>query len=149
MAASAAYSTRIIVDPAILAGKPVVKGTRIPVALVLDHLAQELDLQELFAAYPRLTPEDVKACLAYAHALVAGEDIYLTAASSSSASAQLPWLPSGPGWSTSSVTTPPISTSFSSSATTAYASGGVGETGRYDRAGNEAYACPPRSDAPS
>lgn len=87
MAASAAYSAHIIVDPAILAGKPVVKGTRIPVALVLDHLAQELDLQELFAAYPRLTPEDVKACLAYAHALVAGEDIYLNTPESTTARA--------------------------------------------------------------
>ncbi len=64
----ALYQDRIIVDPAILVGKPVVKGTRIPVELVLKHLAQNPDLEDLFAAYPRLTVEDVKACLAYAQA---------------------------------------------------------------------------------
>jgi uncharacterized protein (DUF433 family) len=61
-----AYQDRIITDPGILAGKPVVRGTRIPVELVLDHLAQNPDLGDLFAAYPRLTREDVQACLAYA-----------------------------------------------------------------------------------
>lgn len=64
------YQGRIIVDPNILAGKPVVKGTRIPVELVLKRLAQDLDMQTIFAAYPRLTKEDVKACIAYAYALV-------------------------------------------------------------------------------
>jgi uncharacterized protein (DUF433 family) len=64
------YKHRIIVDPNILAGKPVVKGTRIPVELVLKRLAQDLDMQTLFEAYPRLTKEDVQACLAYAQALV-------------------------------------------------------------------------------
>jgi uncharacterized protein (DUF433 family) len=67
-----AYHDRIITDPGILAGKPVVRGTRIPVELVLDHLAENPDLDDLFAAYPRLTLEDVKACLAYARALVGG-----------------------------------------------------------------------------
>jgi uncharacterized protein (DUF433 family) len=64
------YADRIVTDPAVLAGKPVVRGTRIPVELVLRHLAQDPDLGELFAAYPRLTLDDVKACLAYAGALV-------------------------------------------------------------------------------
>lgn len=71
------YQGRIIVDPEILAGKPVVKGTRIPVELVLKRLAQDLDVEALLAAYPRLTREDIQACLAYAEAQVAGEDIYL------------------------------------------------------------------------
>ena len=66
------YEDRISIDPEIMAGKPVVKGTRIPVALVLGHLAGNPDLDELFAAYPELTVEDVKACLAYAHRLVEG-----------------------------------------------------------------------------
>ncbi len=61
---------RIVRDPEILAGKPVVKGTRIPVELVLNYLANNPDFHELFADYPRLTMDDVKACLAYAHALV-------------------------------------------------------------------------------
>jgi uncharacterized protein (DUF433 family) len=67
------YCDRIIQDPAILVGKPVVKGTRIPVELVLKRLSQDLDLQTLFESYPRLTVEDVKACLAYAYALAQKE----------------------------------------------------------------------------
>lgn len=68
------YHERIIRDPNILVGKPVVKGTRISVELVLKHLAQNPDLSELFAAYPRLTVEDVKAVLAYAGAVLEGEE---------------------------------------------------------------------------
>ncbi len=67
---------RIVVDPAIMVGKPVVKGTRIPVYVVLRHLAQNPNLKDLYEAYPRLTEEDVKACLAYAAGLVEGEEIY-------------------------------------------------------------------------
>ncbi|MBI3732907.1 MAG: DUF433 domain-containing protein [Chloroflexi bacterium] len=55
--------------------KPVVQGTRIPVELVLKHLAQNPDLNELFAAYPRLTIEDVRACLEYAQRLDEGDRI--------------------------------------------------------------------------
>jgi uncharacterized protein (DUF433 family) len=50
-------------DPKILAGKPVVTGTRIPVERVIAHLAHTPDVADLFAAYPELTVEDVKACL--------------------------------------------------------------------------------------
>ncbi|HEX8228056.1 MAG TPA: DUF433 domain-containing protein [Chloroflexia bacterium] len=75
------YESRIVVDPEILAGKPVIRGTRIPVDLVLKRLSQDLDLQALFASYPRLTEEDVKACLEYAGALVSGESLYPVATS--------------------------------------------------------------------
>jgi uncharacterized protein (DUF433 family) len=61
------YTQRITRDPGIMVGKAVVKGTRIPVERVLAHLANNPDLADLFAAYPELTAEDVKACLAYAH----------------------------------------------------------------------------------
>ncbi len=61
---------RIIHDPAIMVGKPIVRGTRIPVERVLAHLAHTPDVADLFAAYPELTIDDVKACLAYAHTLV-------------------------------------------------------------------------------
>lgn len=67
---------RIVVDPDVLAGKPVVRGTRIPVELILKHLAQDPDVDELFAAFPHLTIEDVQACLAYAQAVVEGEQVY-------------------------------------------------------------------------
>ncbi len=62
----ATYKLRIITDPEIMVGKPVVRGTRIPVEVVIAHLADNPDLEDLFEAYPRLTLEDVKACLAYA-----------------------------------------------------------------------------------
>jgi uncharacterized protein (DUF433 family) len=66
----ASYADRIIQDPAILAGKPVVRGTRISVDVVLEYLAHNPDFAELFADYPRLTMDDVKACFAYAQRLV-------------------------------------------------------------------------------
>ncbi|HEY7031095.1 MAG TPA: DUF433 domain-containing protein [Thermomicrobiales bacterium] len=62
---------RITQDPAIMVGKPVVKGTRIPVERVVAQLAANPDVNELFAVYPELTIEDVKAVLAYAHTAVA------------------------------------------------------------------------------
>jgi uncharacterized protein (DUF433 family) len=61
------YQDRITINPAVMVGKLVVKGTRIPVERVVAHLANNPDLTDLFAAYPELTVEDVKACLAYAH----------------------------------------------------------------------------------
>ena len=64
---------RISVDPQVMVGKPVVKGTRIPVERVLAQLAGSLDMDELFAAFPHLTVEDVQACLAYAHDTLVAE----------------------------------------------------------------------------
>jgi uncharacterized protein (DUF433 family) len=52
-----------------MVGKPVIKGTRIPVERVLAHL-EENDRADLFEAFPELTEEDVRACLAYARAAV-------------------------------------------------------------------------------
>jgi uncharacterized protein (DUF433 family) len=64
---------RIIRDPKIMVGKPVVRGTRIPVERVIQHLADNLDVDDLFEAFPRLTPDDVRACLEYARAAIANE----------------------------------------------------------------------------
>jgi uncharacterized protein (DUF433 family) len=58
---------RIVVDPRILVGKPVVKGTRIAVALVMDLLAHGCSEDEILADYPQLAREDIRACLAYAN----------------------------------------------------------------------------------
>ena len=70
------YQNRIIIDPEIMAGKPVIKGTRIPVELVIKRLAQDLDVKQLQQAYPRLTLKDIKACLEYTTSLLQTEDIY-------------------------------------------------------------------------
>jgi len=64
---------RIIHDPQVMVGKPVIKGTRIPVERVIAHLAHNPDLDDLFGAYPELTVEDVKASLRYAYAAVEGK----------------------------------------------------------------------------
>jgi uncharacterized protein (DUF433 family) len=68
-----AFGERIVMNPEILTGKPTIRGTRIPVELVLAKLARNPDLDELFEDYPRLTTEDVKACLEYARVLVERE----------------------------------------------------------------------------
>jgi uncharacterized protein (DUF433 family) len=69
------YQERIIADPRILAGKPVVKGTRIAVDLVLEELSHNPDIGELLAAHPDLSRTDVQACLAYAKDIVTGEEV--------------------------------------------------------------------------
>ena len=70
-------SDRIEINPEIMLGKPVVKGTRIPVELVLRKLGEGITETELLEAYPRLTHEDIRACLAYAAATLAHETIVL------------------------------------------------------------------------
>jgi uncharacterized protein (DUF433 family) len=67
---------RIIVDPDVMVGKPVVRGTRIPVELILEKLALDPDINEILQDYPRLTRDDIRACLAYAQAIVASEDVF-------------------------------------------------------------------------
>lgn len=67
---------RIVVDPNILVGKPTVRGMRISVEQVLAHLAENLDPSELCAAYPRLAADDIRACLFYSSAVIAGEDVF-------------------------------------------------------------------------
>ena len=69
------YQERIVADPRILAGKPVVKGTRIGVDLVLEELSHNPDIHELLAAHPDLTRDDVQACLAYAKDIVTGKEV--------------------------------------------------------------------------
>ena len=69
------YEDRITADPRILGGKPVVRGTRIAVSLVLEELAHNPDINELLAAHPDLSRRDVQACLSYAKAMVTGEEV--------------------------------------------------------------------------
>ena len=57
---------RVVSDPNICGGEPCVKGTRIPVHIVLSHLAAGEDYETLFKHFPRLTKEDILACLEYA-----------------------------------------------------------------------------------
>ena len=71
---------RIAVNPKIHFGKPCVAGTRITVQSVLELLSEGLSFNEIIQDYyPDLTVEDIHACIQYAIALVAAEDIHLTA----------------------------------------------------------------------
>ncbi len=60
------WKEHISSDPEVLFGKAVVKGTRIPVELVLEKLGSGDSFEELRAAYPRITKDDVNACLLFA-----------------------------------------------------------------------------------
>lgn len=60
------WKNRIVTNRDILAGKPVVAGTRISVELILDHLAANWSIAEIIESYPSITPEDILAALAYA-----------------------------------------------------------------------------------
>jgi uncharacterized protein (DUF433 family) len=64
---------RIVSDPTIFGGKPTVRGMRISVELILSLLAQGETQESILDDYPGLQPEDIRACLAYAHAVVAND----------------------------------------------------------------------------
>jgi uncharacterized protein (DUF433 family) len=66
---------RIAFNPAILGGKPIIKGTRIPVELILKMLAQDIAYDEILREYPDLAREDILAALAYAQDTVAAEEV--------------------------------------------------------------------------
>ena len=61
------WRERIVVDPEILVGKPVIRGTRIAVEFVIDLLAQGWTEADLLRNYPGVTVHDIQACLAYTH----------------------------------------------------------------------------------
>lgn len=63
------WSEHIVSDPQILRGKPCIKGTRIPAALVLGYLADGRNTAEILGEFPDLKAEDVSACLDYARDL--------------------------------------------------------------------------------
>jgi uncharacterized protein (DUF433 family) len=64
---------RITADPAIFGGKPIVRGMRISVELILGLLAQGETQEAILDDYPGLEPEDIRACIAYAHAVIADD----------------------------------------------------------------------------
>ena len=70
------WRDRIVVDPDVLVGKPVVKGTRISVELVVDLLARGYTKEQELEQYDHLTAEDVQACLAYAAEILQSEKVY-------------------------------------------------------------------------
>jgi len=71
------WHERITVDPKVLVGKPVIKGTRISVEFVIDLLGRGWTAEQVLREYDHLTPEDIQACLAYAGDVLKSERVYL------------------------------------------------------------------------
>lgn len=71
---------RIVVNPKIMAGKPVIEGTRIPVDLILKLLGEGATVEELLEDYPHLTKDDIRAALLYGAEVIQMEDVFPLAA---------------------------------------------------------------------
>ncbi|MBI3313491.1 MAG: DUF433 domain-containing protein [Candidatus Omnitrophica bacterium] len=67
---------RITIDPKIMVGKPIIKGTRIPVELIVRLVGQGIPEKEILKEYPKLKPEDIRAALIYAAQVLAHEDVF-------------------------------------------------------------------------
>jgi uncharacterized protein (DUF433 family) len=70
------WQERIVIDPNILIGKPVIKGTRLSVEFILDLLAQSWSENDIIENYPGIAQEDIKACLSYASDALKNEIVY-------------------------------------------------------------------------
>ena len=73
---------RVTFNPEIFGGKPIVRGMRISVELVLSLLAQGVPEKEILDDYPDLEPADIRACIAYARAVIANDSLDAVQASS-------------------------------------------------------------------
>jgi uncharacterized protein (DUF433 family) len=74
------WRERITVDPNILVGKPIVKGTRISVEFVVDLLGRGWTQEQVLREYDHLSADDVQACLAYASEVLKSERVHLLTA---------------------------------------------------------------------
>ena len=70
------WQEQISVDPKVLVGKPVIKGTRLAVELIIDLLAKGWTQEQILDSYPNLTAQDIRACLAYASEVLHAERVY-------------------------------------------------------------------------
>jgi uncharacterized protein (DUF433 family) len=70
------WRSRIVIDPRILVGKPVIRGTRISVEFVVDLLAAGWKHEQVLESYPHISEQDIRACLAYAAELLREEQVY-------------------------------------------------------------------------
>ena len=66
---------RITADPRIFKGKPIIRGMRISVEMILGLLAQGVTIDKILKDYPDLEYEDILACMAYAHSILANESL--------------------------------------------------------------------------
>jgi len=73
--AAAELLKRITADPEIFGGKPTIRSMRMSVELVLSLLTQGETVEDILADYPDLEPDDIRACLAYAHVVIAHDSL--------------------------------------------------------------------------
>lgn len=71
------WKERITVDPEVLTGKPIIKGTRISVGFVVELLGRGATVTDILEEYDHITAEDIQACLAYSGELLKSERIYV------------------------------------------------------------------------
>jgi uncharacterized protein (DUF433 family) len=76
------WEERITLDPKVLVGKPVIRGTRLAVEFIMDLLANNWTEQQILENYPGITHEDISACLHYATEMLKSERVYVTPAKS-------------------------------------------------------------------
>jgi len=69
------YKGRVISNPDIMLGKPIIKGTRITIELIIKKLSEGMEINELLEAYPRIKREDVFAALSYSADVLSKEEI--------------------------------------------------------------------------
>jgi len=69
------YKTKIEINPLVMLGKPVIKGTRITIELILKRLSEGMEIEDLLKAYPQITKEDIYAALSYSADVISKEEI--------------------------------------------------------------------------
>lgn len=71
------WREHISIDPSIMFGKPCIKNTRIPVELILEKLGSGSSIEDLLSGYPKISKEDIKACLLYASVSISNISEYI------------------------------------------------------------------------
>jgi uncharacterized protein (DUF433 family) len=75
MTANQEILKRITARPDVFGGKPIIRDMRISVELILSLMSQGATQEELLDDYPELEPEDIRACIAYAHTVISGDTL--------------------------------------------------------------------------
>jgi len=70
------YKKRVIIDPKIMVGKPIIAGTRITVEQILAMLARGMEIKKILKEYPHLTRNDIRAAIGYAQRTIGDEKVY-------------------------------------------------------------------------
>lgn len=67
---------RVVVDPEVMGGKPIIRGTRIPVDQIIRLLGEGMSVENILEDYPHLSKKDIRAALLYGSKVIGGEDVF-------------------------------------------------------------------------